>query len=218
MRIPIKRSKYIIATGVVAASMMLMACSDGPTGIKQRTASLRVPAPSKTAFALVSHRTDGDTAVSLIQLDVNHADSFLLPDGARISFPAGSVCDIETTSYGATEWNQPCESQRDSVDITVRAWVDATGHPRLDFSPHMRFNPAAGPVVISMVTADPAGTSLGIRYCPEDESECVDESIADSDLETFFEGSTGTYFRRVKHFSGYNIAAGRSLAVSLSME
>jgi hypothetical protein len=173
-----------------------------------------MPAPTKTAFALVSHRVDGDTAVSLIKLDVNNADSFLLPDGAKISFPAGSVCDVATSSYGPAEWDQPCAPQRDSLDITVKAWTDAEGHPRLDFSPAMRFNPAADPVVISMVTTDPAGTSLGIRYCPEGAAECVDESLADADLQTFFAPATGTYFRRVKHFSGYNIAAGRSLELS----
>ena len=217
MRVSKTPSKFIIATGAFAASLLLVACSDTPTQVKASKLSVRMPAPTKTAFALVSHRVDGDTAVSLIQLDVNNADSFLLPDGAKISFPAGSVCDVETTSYGPTEWDQPCTPQRDSVNITVKAWVDAEGHPRLDFSPRMRFNPAADPVVISMVTADPAGTSLGIRYCPEGATECVDESIADADLQTFFTPATGTYFRRVKHFSGYNIAAGRSLEFSAEL-
>ena len=215
MRVSKTPSKFIIATGAFAASLLLVACSDTPTQVKSSKVPIRMPAPTKTAFAIVSHQVAGDTALSLITLDTEQEDSFLLPDGAQITFPAGSVCDIETTSYGATEWNQPCESQRDSVDITVRAWVDATGHPRLDFSPHMRFNPAAGPVVISMVTADPAGTSLGINYCPDDADSCVDESIADSDLLTFHQPATGTYFRRVKHFSGYNIASGRSLSVSM---
>ena len=217
MRPSTKRSKYIIATGVVATSLIFMACNDSPTGIKPPVAHLRMPAPTKTAFALVTHRVDGDTAVSLIKLDVNQADSFLLPDGAKISFPAGSVCDVATSSYGPTQWDQPCTPQRDSVDITVKAWTDAEGHPRLDFSPAMRFNPAADPVVISMVTTDPAGTSLGIRYCPEGAAECVDEAVADPDLQTYFTASTGTYFRRVKHFSGYNIAAGRSLELDVAL-
>jgi hypothetical protein len=214
MRVRLTPSKFIIATGAFATSLMLAACSDTPTQIKS-SPSVRMPAPSKTAFALVSHQVAGDTAVSLITLDTEAEDSFLLPDGARITFPAGSVCDVAATSYGAEEWDRPCEAQRTSVDITVRAWVDATGHPRLDFSPRMRFNPAAGPVVISMVTADPAGTSLGINYCPDGATECIDESLADADLLTWHQPATGTYFRRVKHFSGYNIAAGRSLEVSM---
>jgi hypothetical protein len=218
MRKPTKRSKYIIATGVVASSLLFVACSDAPTGIKPPVAHVRMPAPTKTAFALVSHQVAGDTAVSLITLDTEQEDSFLLPDGAKVTFPAGSVCDIETSSYGAEEWDQPCDAQRTTVNITVRAWVDSTGHPRLDFSPRMRFNPAAGPVVISMVTADPAGTSLGINYCPDGADACIDESLADADLLTWHQPATGTYFRRVKHFSGYNIAAGRSLSISLSIE
>ena len=208
-------SKFIIATGAFATSLLLAACSDTPTQVKSSSVPVRMPAPSKTAFALVSHQVEGDTAVSLITLDTEQEDSFLLPDGAKITFPAGSVCDIATSSYGPTEWDQPCEPQRTHVNITVRAWVDSTGHPRLDFSPSMRFNPAAGPVVISMVTADPAGTSLGINYCPDGATSCIDESLADADLLTWHQPSTGTYFRRVKHFSGYNIAAGRSLEVSM---
>jgi len=215
MRKSTKRSKYIIATGVVASSLLFVACSDAPTSFKQPKASVRMPAPTKTAFAIVSHQTAGDTAVSLITLDTEQEDSFLLPDGAKITFPAGSVCDVETSSYGASEWDQPCDPQRTNVNITVRAWVDSAGHPRLDFSPRMRFNPAAGPVVISMVTADPAGTSLGINYCPDGADTCIDESLADADLITWHQPETGTYFRRVKHFSGYNIASGRSLSVSM---
>ena len=48
-----------------------------------------------------------------------------------------------------------------------------------------------------------------------DADGCIDESIADSDLLTYHEPATGTYFRRVKHFSGYNIMAGRSLSISM---
>jgi hypothetical protein len=215
MRVRTTPSKFIIATGVFATSLLLAACSDTPTQAKSPHVSVRMPAPSKTAFAIVSHQVAGDTAVSLITLDTEQEDSFLLPDGAKITFPAHSVCDVTTTSYGAGEWDNACDPQQTSVNITVRAWVDSAGHPRLDFSPHMRFNPAAGPVVISMVTADPSGTSLGINYCPDGADSCVDESLADADLLTWHQPSTGTYFRRVKHFSGYNIAAGRSLSVEL---
>ena len=214
MRTRTKRSKYIIATGVVATSLMLVACSDAPTQVAPPASHISMPKPSRIAFAVVSHQVDGDTAISLITLDTEQEDSFLLPDGAKITFPAQSVCDIATTSYGTDHWNEPCEPQRTSVQITVRSWVDSTGHPRLDFSPRMRFNPAANPVVLSLVTSDPAGTSLGINYCPDDAETCIDESIADSDLLTFFDSASGTYFRRVKHFSGYNIASGRSLDVS----
>src|SRR5690349_19256057 len=112
MRNPKKRSKYIIATGVIATSLLFVACSDAPTGIKSPVSHLKMPAPTKTAFAIVSHQVAGDTALSLITLDTEHEDSFLLPDGAKITFPAGSVCDIETTSYGVGEWDQPCDPQQ----------------------------------------------------------------------------------------------------------
>jgi hypothetical protein len=213
MRLPTLRSKYIIATGIFASSLLLVACSDSPTGIKAPS-RVSLPKPSKTAYALVSHQVAGDTAVSLITLDTEQEDSFLLPDGARISFPAHSVCDVAGSSYGAGEWDQPCEPQQDNVVITVRSWSDSAGRPRLDFQPAMRFNPAAGPVVLSLVTPDPAGTSLAIRYCPEGALaavDCVDESLADADLVTYLEAESGTYFRRVKHFSGYNLASGRSV-------
>ena len=217
MRVPRTPSKFIIATGAFATTLLLAACSDTPT---QSSAPSRIsmPKPTRTAFALVSHQVAGDTAVSLITLDTEQEDSFLLPDGARISFPAHSVCDVAGSSYGPLSWNEPCEPQRDNVVITVRSWTDSAGHPQLDFQPALRFNPAAGPVVLSLITPDPAGTSLAIRYCPEGAlaaADCVDESIADADLVTYLEESTGTYFRRVKHFSGYNIASGRSVTVAM---
>jgi hypothetical protein len=217
MRARTTPSKFIIATGF-ATSLLLAACSDTPTQVSSSRPSVRMPAPTKTAFAIVSHQVAGDTALSLITLDTEQEDSFLLPDGAKITFPAGSVCDVETSSYGVGEWDQPCDPQRTNVNITVRAWVDSAGHPRLDFSPRMRFNPAAAPVVISMVTSDPRGTSLGINYCPDGADECIDESLTDADLVTWHQPATGTYFRRVKHFSGYNVSVGRSLSISLDIE
>ena len=217
MRVSKTPSKFIIATGAFAATHVISACSETPTQVKAAKTAVRMPAPTKTAFAIVSHQVAGDTAVSLITLDTEQEDSFLLPDGAKITFPAHSVCDVATTSYGPGEWDNACAPQQTNVNITVRAWVDSAGHPRLDFSPRMRFNPAAGPVVISMVTTNPAGTSLGINYCPDGAAECVDESIADADLQTYFTAATGTYFRRVKHFSGYNIAAGRSLDADMML-
>jgi hypothetical protein len=215
MRVRTTPSKFIIATGAFATSLLLAACSDAPTQVKSANVPVRMPAPTKTAFALVSHQVAGDTALSLITLDTEQEDSFLLPDGAKITFPAGSVCDVETSSYGVGEWDQPCDPQRTNVNITVRAWVDSAGHPRLDFSPRMRFNPAAAPVVISMVTSDPRGTSLGINYCPDGADECIDESLTDADLVTWHQPATGTYFRRVKHFSGYNVSVGRSLSIAM---
>ena len=218
MRVSKTPSKFIIATGAFAATLVLAACSETPTQVKAAKTAVRMPAPTKTAFAIVSHQVAGDTAVSLITLDTEQEDSFLLPDGAKITFPAHSVCDVATTSYGPGEWDNACAPQQTNANISVRAWVDSAGHPRLDFSPRMRFNPAAGPVVISMVTTNPAGTSLGINYCPDGADSCIDESLADSDLLTWHQPETGTYFRRVKHFSGYNIAAGRSLDIDVSVD
>src|SRR5690349_3197768 len=112
MRVRTTPSKFIIATGAFATSLLLAACSDAPTQAKSANLPVRMPAPTKTAFAIVSHQTAGDTAVSLITLDTEQEDSFLLPDGAKITFPAGSVCDVETSSYGVGEWDQPCDPQQ----------------------------------------------------------------------------------------------------------
>jgi hypothetical protein len=73
-------------------------------------------------------------------INPGQAVSFRIGDHT-ISFDAGSVCDKETSTYGPTEWDQPCEPSPKPVNITARASRDSLGNARIDFSPKLRFVP-----------------------------------------------------------------------------
>lgn len=131
--------------------------------------------------------------------------------GNRIVFPRGaaSICDLQSSSYGAGTWNRWCAAETEPVTFTVKLWKDASGQPRVDFSPAVRFvNDDANPVMLYLYT--PSGSMAwlsNIMYCPTARSLCYDESQLDPDLATHASGATGYVYRRVKHFSGYNVVA-----------
>ena len=202
-----KRRRFIIATGVVAGLALLGACAESPTGTGA-TPDLRA---ARGTGVHGGGSTSGDDRITVFTVNTAKSQAFSLPGGHRISFPARSICDVAGSSYGPTQWDQPCRTQSGSVTITARTWTDASGHARVDFSPRMRFNPAGKPVELKMKDSFTASADLGILYCADDAAQCVDESLTDPSLVTYSESGGNAYSRRIKHFSGYNIAAGRSI-------
>ena len=198
MRVRKIPSKFIIATGV----FLLGACSEAPTTPRQT-------APAQVAGAIVGTSTVGDTTITVAAINTWANQPLNVDFGNnKLVFPANSICSLATSSYGPGEWDQPCTPETGTVTLTVRNWTDAEGHPRIDVQPHMRFNPAAGAVILTL--RDRMGTSADktIAYCP-DLGACYDESLSDPSLTTYRD-KNGNYFRRLKHFSGYNIASGFS--------
>src|SRR5690242_9104076 len=60
-----------------------------------------------------------------------------------VNFPANSVCDPNTSSYGAGTWDSPCNTLADGQSVTVTATYGFLlgGGPVVDFSPALRFSP-----------------------------------------------------------------------------
>jgi hypothetical protein len=151
----------------------------------------------------------------------------------RIVFPAAAICDLVTSGYGPRLWDAPCVPSVLPVRITAKSWVDAEGRPQVDFQPAMRFAPTLGDGVQLFLldkksALDP---SAKILYCGGSNSgsgsnssgsgggSCVDESLNDASLVTRFDSPNGFVYRRIKHFSGYNVTAGRATVdVELSGE
>lgn len=190
-------SKFIIATGI----FLLGACSDGPMAPAR-------PA-TQSAGALVSQVTAGDTTVTVLSINTwaKQTSNFDFATH-KLVIPANAICSLALSSYGPSEWDQPCVPETGTVLITVRSWTDASGHVQTDFQPHMRFNPAADAVTLTVRDRENAQDGLAIVYC-SDEGACVDEGLTDPSLVTI-RLSNGNYFRRLKHFSGYNILSGYS--------
>jgi hypothetical protein len=152
-----------------------------------------------------------DTLRFSFYIDPSRTVSYSLGQGNSISFPAHSLCDLSST-YGPTEWDQPCALATRSVNISTKAWLDRTGHPHIDFSPSVRFVPSVNPadwVILTFGDAWAAQDPLyNIFYCVTgNTTRCVNEATTDPSLATLRDPITGRIYRRVKHFSGYMVGA-----------
>jgi hypothetical protein len=143
-----------------------------------------------------------------------------------IYFPANSICDPATSSYGPGEWDAPCEPA--SGPVRFRAEVrTADGRSWVDFTPAVRFVPSAidaNGVWLYMKTASISSNADSVRealsrmsilYSPAIGADGVNEALADASLRTYVWLDGGVAFRRIKHFSGYNIHDGYSCRESL---
>ena len=157
-----------------------------------------------------------DTVRATIKLTVTSGSTNFNVGSHRIVFGAGlaSICAPGKSSYGNTEWDKPCSPASTDVIITAKSWYDKYGHPQVDFSPALRFVPTSDParmVVLSLKDKAEASRLVGrqILYCPKFGSSkpyCVDESLVDPTVATLLD-TNGFLVRRIKHFSGYNVAA-----------
>ena len=144
----------------------------------------------------------------------------------RLEIPAWSVCKLGITSYGPAFWNAPCTPQTTPVQLTVSVKNAASDHPSVDFQPAMRFSPQK---VVSLYFYVPNVSQQDaqnwvITYCPNAGSGstglttsnsgsgssgssggCVNEALTDPDLQTFVDHDASVLFRRLKHFSRYQV-------------
>jgi hypothetical protein len=169
---------------------------------------------------IVSSGTSGSgtsgsgTSSSTVRVTAYPSSSITMTIGDhRLKLPAGTICDPAVSSYGAAEWDKPCTRISGPVQITATYTRNSDGRPRVDFSPALRFQPNGSGQVVTLSLLDRTAASTGgftVVYCPTDGTVCVDESLTDSSVATRTDSATGYLYRRLKHFSGYTIAIGRS--------
>jgi hypothetical protein len=200
-----------------ASLMVLFAMSVGMAACSENTAApITESQDSSTSVfgggasqALTSY----DTIKFSITIDPSRNTYYYLGDGNSLNFPAKSLCDVNKSSYGVSEWDQPCTVATSPVTVYVKAWMDKKGHARVDFDKHIRFVPSSNPANWVNLTFGDLEASLdpffNILYCATTSGACVDESKTDVTLLTVRNPLTGRITRRIKHFSGYNVAAGR---------
>jgi hypothetical protein len=197
-------TKFIFTVGTA----FLAACGDS-------TLAPRVSAPDATIAGggATAALSGWDTLRFSFTIDPSRNTTYWLGLGNSIVFPAGSLCDPSTSSYGPDQWDQPCAIAAQPLTVNAKAWLDAQGHPRVDFDKHIRFAPSNDPakwVVLSFTDYRGAlAGSSNIAYCATVASDCVNEAQADPSLATYKNPVTGQLTRRIKHFSGYNVFAGR---------
>ena len=149
----------------------------------------------------------------------------------RLEIPANAVCALGATSYGPAFWDAPCAPQTAPVQLTVTVKNASSDHPSVDFSPAMRFNPQTNVSLYIYVpnVSQADAKNWVITYCPNSGSgsistsssgsgsgstsgstsgKCVNEALTDPDLQTYVDYNASVLFRRLKHFSWYQVDAG----------
>lgn len=139
----------------------------------------------------------------------------------RLEIPAWAVCKVGITNYGPTFWNAPCTPQTTPVQLTVTVKNAASDNPSVDFQPAMRFSPDKVVQLFFYVpnVSQTDAKNWVITYCPNAGSGslststsgsgssggCVNEALTDPDLQTFVDYNANMLFRRLKHFSRYQV-------------
>jgi hypothetical protein len=208
MRSPMMaRYRSTLYTMLAAGGMLLAACARDVTAPSastlraspERVSSFRPSAASRALYGV----SDG---VYTMSFDPSQDQSFNLGLN-HLELPANAVCNLADSSYGPDYWNDACTPQTDSVTITVTITGAETDKPRIDFQPAMRFSPDANVQLFMFAPNASLSDSWKLGYC-NDENVCVDESVADSALQSYVDHAASVVFRRIKHFSGYIVVDG----------
>ena len=222
MQVAMPRTSWITA-GPLLLLVALAGCRDG---VVSPTASPELAAPRGVAPAPMSLAPQSRPALALSggAPDSASVDFYVSPNGGSVLvgnhavvFPSQSVCDPATSSYGPSTWDLPCTPLQ--APLRVHAEVrHVDGGTWVDFTPSLRFVPSSNParwVWIVMYTPDATSAAtdvsrFNILWANKIGGVTVDETIVDSTLRTYVDSWLGISMRRIKHFSGYAIAGGRS--------
>jgi hypothetical protein len=204
---------------LVAAAAVLTVAACGDNAVSP-TASAKHSAPTAADFSATSH--------SFARLTPDGFDFVITPDGGTVNvgglfslnFPANSVCDPNTSSYGPGTWDDSCRPTNRVIHEHATLVATAAGI-RVDFGTPLRFVPSQTVTLSTNVFAGllRSGASyfasnprsiafLTIQYDPSIDASGVDDGASDPSLRTNLDLRTGTLSRRVKHFSGYGVSVG----------
>jgi hypothetical protein len=186
----------------------------------------RAPSGVPRADVIIHHMAD----------DSGSADFTVTPSGGvftlgphAIFFPANAICNPATSSYGPTEWDAPCDVLTEPIRFHAEIRVHE-GRSYVDFTPAVRFVPTNDPanavwlyMKTSALSTDPdsaiaALRRMSVRYSMSIGDIGINEARADSTLRTYVWLDGGIAFRRVKHFSGYNVWDGWGRTASDEVE
>ncbi|HKW48619.1 MAG TPA: hypothetical protein VJN70_14320 [Gemmatimonadaceae bacterium] len=210
----VRRSAALLAVLVAAG-----ACSDATSAphASQRPAfdvEALQPEATRSSSGESSPQQSVDENVATLTIDPNVSRTYAFGQN-WIYFPAHSICDPATSGYGVTLWDAPCTPINQPIQVTVR-WSSKGGYAFAQFSPELRFVPADSRnshrwVVLSLHTNRTlhSASAYNILY-DAGAAGFIDESITDPTLRAWLDPIHNAIYRRVKHFSGYMVAAGYS--------
>ena len=152
-----------------------------------------------------------DTGVTVFTIDPTQDGLYPIPGGHFLYVEQGGVCDL-ASPYGPDYWDTPCTPAATPTVVTAKSYLDALGHPRIDFQPALRFFVQKGRLKTAAIlfmhdTLAVRAPHAAILYC-DDSGACIDEGLRDKLLQTDENQRSGYLYRQIKHFSGYEVAAG----------
>ncbi|HEX4683764.1 MAG TPA: hypothetical protein VH277_13690 [Gemmatimonadaceae bacterium] len=172
------------------------------------------PPPSAAVFSRDISRTGSSGDPITVAFTIKPFDDNTIVIGPHLLvIPAGSVCDPATSGYGENVWNRGCAGVRHTIDV-VATVTTVNGHPLVEFDTHLRFKPTTmferGAVMLYL-RDNHATVASTIAWCPSANANCVDESKRPADavqLRTWYDASGYWVYRKIQHFSGYNVTGG----------
>ncbi|HEY0778893.1 MAG TPA: hypothetical protein VGD56_13065 [Gemmatirosa sp.] len=215
----VRASRAAVAVGNVLACSGLVgfiACSD--TGVTEPVASApahaaAIPSPATVGFHPDIVAYSGDTLVQTFVYNPATGASVNFANRAQITVPAGAVCDPKSSGYGPSSWDKKCTPLTTPVSFTVRAWKSG-GNAQAVVSPDVRFVPGK---VAQLYMAAPSNDTTAkpvIQWCTSAMTGCVNEGTTDPALATQYAPAYSVAYRRIKHFSGYNIGWSRGASAN----
>jgi hypothetical protein len=212
------RRTSLITAGPLLALALLAGCRETAVSPIEAPA-LAAPAPVSLAPAerpslLLNGSLPDSAAVDFV---VGPWGGVYYAGNHAVVFPAQSICDPATSGYGADKWDAPCSPLQ--TPLRIHAEVRRRdGQTWVDFSPSLRFVPSSNPsrwVWMVMYTPDAVGATgdlsrFNILWSNTLGGVMIDETPLDPSLRTYVDTWSGISMRRIKHFSGYGTASGRS--------
>jgi hypothetical protein len=211
-------SKFTIAP--LLALGVAMGCRDGVVSPSSEPFS----APALVAPASISLAPAGRPSLDVtggkgdsasVDFSVGPNGGVFLVGNNLVVFPAQSICDPATSSYGPATWDQPCTPLASTLKVHAEA-RNADGRSWVDFTPSLRFVPSSYPsrwVWLAMYAPGAVGSSdlskFNILWTQSIGGAMVDETPTDPTLRTYVDTFSGISIRRIKHFSGFTSQSGR---------
>lgn len=215
------RRNYWVVVASVLVIGLLAGCSDNvvaPSAAPSAgpVSAMLAPAGRPSLTLSGNHGVNGITTFT-----VTPSGGVFFVGKHAVVFPANSICDPATSSYGPTEWDAPCQPIGRPLTITARV-SNVKGVKAVDFSPSIRFVPSANPanwVWIFMNTPEARRardlSPFSIMFAQTLGALPVNDAAQDATLRTYVDKQLGVSSRRIKHFTGYVVNSGFTCDVNV---
>lgn len=199
---------YLIGAFTVGAAIFAVACGSDVTTQPAANQTARHFRTSPLGQPKLDLSPEQYYATTTFTIDPT-ASTYIAVGPHYLYIPAGAVCDPSTSGYGIDTWNTACSSATASITVTANSSM-LNGHPLVTFDTHLRFKPGTDSVgfVMLYIRDDAANAHSTIRWCPDSSTSCVNEGIfaTGDQLSTKFDAQGNWVYRRLKHFSGFNVS------------